>query len=185
MGENSKPILSVLVDEDKKEKFAELARRHKYSMGWILNDCIDRMLEVNSVEICRTSAGITEERPNLLADRIDRETIQRMIDVSINGMRMYVDESIDTSPSIESADNVDKVPNSNQQPEPSTKKVLSSSADKDDRSNPWDLCDRATRAELHKCVKGRSATDLQPAPDKAATMGRLGWRYNKQYNLSI
>ncbi len=54
MGKNSKPILSVLVDEDKKERFAELARRNKQSMGWLLNDCIDRMLAADSIEVYDT-----------------------------------------------------------------------------------------------------------------------------------
>jgi hypothetical protein len=59
MGKNSKPILSVLVDEDKKEKFADLARRNKYSMGWLVNDAIDRMLAANSIDIYSDSTGVS------------------------------------------------------------------------------------------------------------------------------
>ncbi len=60
MGKNNKPILSVLVDAEKKEQFADLARQHKQSMGWLLNDCIDRMLAANSIGIYSNSAGNIE-----------------------------------------------------------------------------------------------------------------------------
>jgi hypothetical protein len=66
MGKNTKPILSVLVEEEKKEKFAELARRNKYSMGWLLNDCIDRMLEADSIDIYRASVSTEDtNRPSI------------------------------------------------------------------------------------------------------------------------
>jgi hypothetical protein len=57
MGKNNKPILSVLVDADKKDRFADLARQHKQSMGWVLNDCIDRMLAAGSIDIYIGSVG--------------------------------------------------------------------------------------------------------------------------------
>lgn len=60
MGKNNKPILSVLVDADKKERFADLARQHKQSMGWVLNDCIDRMLAAGSIDIYVDSIGNTD-----------------------------------------------------------------------------------------------------------------------------
>jgi hypothetical protein len=55
MGENKKPILSVLVDEEKKTRFANLAREHNYSMGWLLNQAIDKMLEAGTIHIYRDS----------------------------------------------------------------------------------------------------------------------------------
>lgn len=87
MGKNTKPILSVLVDEDKKEKFAELARRYKQSMGWILNDCIDRMLAADSMDVYRGSISI-EETPRLsISNEVSRglsvESIDEMVRVSI------------------------------------------------------------------------------------------------------
>ena len=85
MGKNTKPILSVLVDEDKKEKFAELARRYKYSMGWILNDCIDRMLNADSIDIYK---GSMEEisrlsMPTEVSIGLSVESIDEMVRVSI------------------------------------------------------------------------------------------------------
>jgi hypothetical protein len=78
MGKNNKPILSVLVDEEKKEKFAELARRSKYSMAWLLNDCIDRMLVADSIHIYSdsigTSVGVSLETLTAIS-RVDIEDI--------------------------------------------------------------------------------------------------------------
>ncbi len=87
MGKNTKPILSVLVDEDKKEKFAELARRYKQSMGWILNDCIDRMLAADSMDVYRGSISIEETPrlsiPNEVSRGLSVESIDEMVKASI------------------------------------------------------------------------------------------------------
>jgi hypothetical protein len=87
MGKNTKPILSVLVEEEKKEKFAELARRHKYSMGWLLNDCIDRMLAADSMDIYRGSASTEDINRLSIPTEVSRglsvESIDEMVRVSI------------------------------------------------------------------------------------------------------
>ena len=83
MGKNSKPILSVLVDEDKKEKFADLARRYKYSMGWLVNDAIDRMLAADSIDIYSDSTGSIENAPRFEPVGISRTDIEEMIKNSI------------------------------------------------------------------------------------------------------
>jgi ferredoxin-fold anticodon binding domain-containing protein len=87
VGKNTKPILSVLVEEDKKEKFAELARRYKYSMGWILNDCIDRMLAADSMDIYRGSASNEDinRQPtdNNVSIGLSAESIDEMVKASI------------------------------------------------------------------------------------------------------
>jgi hypothetical protein len=87
MGKNTKPILSVLVEEEKKEKFAELARRHKYSMGWLLNDCIDRMLEADSIDIYRASVS-TEDIDRLStsspsSSELSPESIDEMVRLAV------------------------------------------------------------------------------------------------------
>jgi hypothetical protein len=90
MGKNSKPILSVLVDEDKKEKFADLARRNKYSMGWLLNDCIDRMIEADSIDIYRDSAGDMSITPSLGNAGLSANDIEEVI-------KAYVSTHLNTS----------------------------------------------------------------------------------------
>ena len=86
MGKNSKPILSVLVDEDKKEKFADLARRNKYSMGWLVNDAIDRMLAADSIEIYNNSTGNIESTSKFDPVSISRADIEEMIKNSIGNI---------------------------------------------------------------------------------------------------
>jgi hypothetical protein len=86
MGKNSKPILSVLVDEDKKEKFADLARRYKYSMGWLVNDAIDRMLAADSIDIYNDSIGSIENAPKFDSVGISRADIEEMIKNSIGNL---------------------------------------------------------------------------------------------------
>jgi hypothetical protein len=85
MGKNSKPILSVLVDEDKKEKFADLARRNKYSMGWLLNDCIDRMIEADSIDIYGEPAR-SPQSPNTNTSSIDIGDVEKMVKTSIDNL---------------------------------------------------------------------------------------------------
>ena len=55
MTKNSKPILSILIDEGKRAKFADLARRNSLSMSYLVNQAIDRMLETDSIDIHRDS----------------------------------------------------------------------------------------------------------------------------------
>jgi hypothetical protein len=90
MGKNSKPILSVLVEEEKKEQFAELARRNKYSMGWLLNDCIDRMLEADSIGIYRDSIGNIDNTPNTQPDSTTGLNIEELV-------KSYVDNYLNIS----------------------------------------------------------------------------------------
>jgi hypothetical protein len=55
MTKNNKPILSILIDEDKRVKFADLAKRNNLSMSYLVNKAIDRMLETDSIDIHRDS----------------------------------------------------------------------------------------------------------------------------------
>ena len=100
MGKNSKPILSVLVDEDRKDKFSELARRYKYSMGWLLNDCIDRMLESDSIDIYRGSVSVEDiHRPSTdgsISIGISAESIDEMIRSAIASLNVPSREEFDT-----------------------------------------------------------------------------------------
>jgi hypothetical protein len=90
MAKNSRPILSVLIDEEKRTKFADLARRHSLSMGWLVNQAIDRMLESDSIDIYRDSieripAGTPMGAPieQLLPHSIDAAGIEKLISESI------------------------------------------------------------------------------------------------------
>ena len=68
---NSKRILSILIDEDKRSRFSELARQNNLSMGWLVNQAIDKMLESGSINIYTSSATLTEDISITSADRIE------------------------------------------------------------------------------------------------------------------
>ena len=81
---NNKPILSILIDEDKRSRFSELARQNNLSMGWLVNQAIDKMLESGSINIYSSSVIPTEDiattSVGISADRIDalaKEAIER------------------------------------------------------------------------------------------------------------
>ncbi len=84
MGDNKKPILSVLVDEEKKRLFADLARANKQSMGWLLNQAIDKMLEAGSIHVYRDSINPIDESVTRPLPSTDIEEV----------VRRYVDEAI-------------------------------------------------------------------------------------------
>ncbi len=44
MGKNTKPMLTVLVEEDKLQQLRDYALGKEVSMGWIVNRLIDRLL---------------------------------------------------------------------------------------------------------------------------------------------
>ena len=90
MGKNNKPILSVLVDEEKKEQFANLARRNKQSMGWVLNACIDRMLAADSIDLCRGSIGDAVIAPKPAKVGLSVADVEELI-------KAYVDGNLNTS----------------------------------------------------------------------------------------
>jgi hypothetical protein len=82
MAKNSKPILSVLIDEDKRTKFADLARRHSLSMGYLVNKAVDRMLELDSIDIYGESAR-SPQPPNIDISSIDITDVEDLINTSI------------------------------------------------------------------------------------------------------
>jgi predicted transcriptional regulator len=81
MAKNNKPILSVLVDEEKKERFSALAKEHNYSMGWLLNQAIDKMLEAGTIHIYRDS--IASASTNIAPSADIEELVRSYVDKAI------------------------------------------------------------------------------------------------------
>jgi hypothetical protein len=95
MAVNNKPILSILIDDDKRSRFAALAKDNKKSMGWIVNQAIDRMLEAGSIEIFLDSESKPTQKSQQSSIALSIDAIQRLIDSSIE-TRL---KSIDNQPS--------------------------------------------------------------------------------------
>lgn len=72
MTKNNRPILSVLVEQGKKDRFAKLAEENNLSMGWLLNQCIDKMLEANSIHIYGDSAQVANVPPSPQPDDVEK-----------------------------------------------------------------------------------------------------------------
>jgi hypothetical protein len=104
VAKNNKPILSVLIDEDKRTKFADLARRHSLAMGWLVNQAIDKMIEADSIDVYRDSTHSSNTHissvesidiENIVKTSIDSLDIENMIKTSIANL---------TTPSIDIAE---------------------------------------------------------------------------------
>jgi hypothetical protein len=84
MTKNNKPILSILIDEDKRVKFADLAKRNNLSMSYLVNQAIDRMLETDSIDIHRDSiVGSVGNYVDSSAGGMTRTDIEKLIKSSI------------------------------------------------------------------------------------------------------
>jgi len=114
MTKNSKPILSILIDEGKRAKFADLARRKSLSMSYLVNQAIDRMLETDSIDIHRDSI-VTSVSSNYVDSSVvgtTRTDIEELINSSIVSMdieqlvKSYVDSQ---SSSVVSIDDVNRL----------------------------------------------------------------------------
>jgi hypothetical protein len=83
MGANSKPILSVLVDAEKKEQFAKLAKEHGCSMGSLLNQAIDKMLKANTIHVYQDSP---------IGSFDIEELVRKYVDQAVSPIAAKVDE---------------------------------------------------------------------------------------------
>lgn len=61
MPTNKKPMLSVLVDKEKRNHFTQLCARNARSMSWVINSFITHCIEQDSIELWL-------EYPSVIAD---------------------------------------------------------------------------------------------------------------------
>ncbi len=60
MPTNKKPVLSILVDGDKRDRFADLCSEHGRSMAWAVNAFIDYCIENESINLLDASPTATD-----------------------------------------------------------------------------------------------------------------------------
>jgi hypothetical protein len=70
---NKKPMLSVLVDEEKRTQFSQLCARNGHPMAWAINAFITRCLEQDSIETVLAST------PTVAADAEGLAELREMI----------------------------------------------------------------------------------------------------------
>jgi hypothetical protein len=100
MGKNKKPMLTVLVEEEKLQRFRDYASIQGMSMGSIVNQLIDRLLSgESSPESIETSIDNNESIENFINTSIENnnKTIEAMIAISIDNCHKSIEETISTS----------------------------------------------------------------------------------------
>jgi hypothetical protein len=80
------PILSVLLDNERKAKFQAIAQAEERSMGWVIKDMIDRVIAADSIHIY----GDSPQPPaaGAIADKVQVEH------VSMDDVFTAIDEAI-------------------------------------------------------------------------------------------
>jgi hypothetical protein len=87
MAKNSKPILSILIEEDKRTKFVDLARRNNLSMGYLVNKAIDRMLETDSIDIYGEPTR-SPQTQTANTSSIDNSDIERAVKAYVDSLNI-------------------------------------------------------------------------------------------------
>ena len=81
MGRNTKPLLTVLIDEDKRERLRAFAESKNLSMGKLINQLIDRAM-AGDIDIHSNTSSITESSKSteLTSTGIDRKNIEELVE---------------------------------------------------------------------------------------------------------
>ena len=103
MVKNTKPILSVLIEEEKRAKFSDLARRNSLSMGWLVNQAIDRMIEADSIDIYRGSIDAVNPVLSPSTVGLSRSDVEELINSSIESIKVLSIEPTDIEKMVKTA----------------------------------------------------------------------------------
>ena len=97
MAVNNKPILSILIDDEKRSRFAALAKDNKKSMGWIVNQAIDRMLEADSIEMFLDSEDKPTQKNQQSSTGLSIGDVEKLIKTSIDSRMKTIEKNQQTS----------------------------------------------------------------------------------------
>jgi hypothetical protein len=106
--------LSVIVADEKLSKFKRFSQGVNLSMGYLLNQAIDRYLSSESTDIFKTSIGVTDNTPKvsitgesninveeLVKTTIENLNIEELIKTTIDKLDLKGIAQTDTTPDIE------------------------------------------------------------------------------------
>jgi hypothetical protein len=100
MTKNNKPVLSILIDKDKRDRFVEFSRRNNLSMGYLVNQAIDRLLAADSMDIYLDSKSVAQipilSIPTEPSIGLSVESIDEMVKLALS---KYLDEKALNIPS--------------------------------------------------------------------------------------
>ena len=95
MGKNTKPILTILIDEDKRDRLRTFAESKKLSMGKLINQLIDRAMDGDIDIHCDTSSTAQTYRPTELASTgIDRKAVEELVEGIIEKTSVGISKEI-------------------------------------------------------------------------------------------
>jgi hypothetical protein len=100
MGKNTKPMLTVLVEGDKLQRFRDYALSKEVSMGWVVNRLLDRVLS-GELDVMGDTVSIGTNRGCIenVSTGLTREDVESMIKSSIDdrlasSSRVHIEEAI-------------------------------------------------------------------------------------------
>ena len=95
MGKNTKPILTILIDEEKRDRLRTFAESKKLSMGKLINQLIDRAMDGDIDIHCDTSSTAQTYRPTELASTgIDRKAVEELVEGIIEKTSVGISKEI-------------------------------------------------------------------------------------------
>jgi len=101
MATNTKPQLIVLIDEAKREQLRAFASGHRVSMGWLVNQLLDRLLsgevdvlEDSSIAYREHLVNISIEEVEALVQSSISKSMESIVSVSIEEVKALVESSI-------------------------------------------------------------------------------------------
>jgi hypothetical protein len=116
MGKNTKPMLTVLVEENKLQQFRDYALSKEVSMGWVVNKLLDRVLSgelvvsEDSYSTGNVSTGLSRDEvegmieaslENTSTTNLDINEIENLIKTYIDKLDLKGMSQADTPPDIE------------------------------------------------------------------------------------
>jgi hypothetical protein len=100
MTKNNKPVLSILIDKDKRDRFVDFSRRNNLSMGYLVNQAIDRLLAADSMDIYRDSKAVAQIPRLSISTEPSIDSTDKSIDEMIrSALSKHLDEKALNIPS--------------------------------------------------------------------------------------
>ncbi len=93
MGKNTKPMLTVLVEEDRLKQLRAYALDREVSMGWVVNQLLERLLK-GDVDVMTDTPSIAKNRESIESSYtgLSRENIEKIIETSTAQTRESIEK---------------------------------------------------------------------------------------------
>lgn len=131
MPTNKKPVLSVLVDGEKRDQFARLCQKNGRPMAWAINAFISQCLEQDSIDLKPISSPSEVQKLTELQEMVaglKQDLSQLLVQPKAlsepAAMVLILEESSALSPPVETVEKVPRVSEESQSPEDKRKAAI-------------------------------------------------------------